>query len=138
MKTVRSISQQCIDDDTFEEGSHTVSSEPYFQDTAYKMPASREITVIDRKNRCLTTEVRSVINKNEFSLEGIVIAVDNESEGGYDANPLKTWKCDFRCKTLYTEDKQNIVELKNYFANGSVEEIRDLLQNLDHDCQHGH
>jgi len=30
------------------------------------------------------------------------------------------------------------VWFKNYFANGSVEEIRDLLQNLDHDCQHGH
>jgi len=30
------------------------------------------------------------------------------------------------------------MELKKYFANGLVEEIRDLLQNLDHDCQHGH
>jgi len=44
----------------------------------------------------------------------------------------------FRCKTFCTEDKQNIINLKDYFANGSVEEIRDLLQNLDHDCQHGH
>jgi len=118
MKTVRSIGQQCIDDDTFEEGSHTVSSEPYFQDTAYKMPASREITVIDRKNRCLATELRSVIDKNEFSLGGIVIAVDNhgkcyfKSEGGNGANPPKTWKCDFRCKTFCTEDKQNIKNSK--------------------------
>jgi len=70
------------------------------------MPVSREITVIDHKNRCVTTEVRSVIDKIEFSLEGIVIAVDNDgkcyfkSEGGYDANPLKTWKYDFRCKAL--------------------------------------
>jgi len=61
MKTVRSISQQCIDDDTLKDGLHTVSSEPYFLDTSYKMPASREITVIDHKNRCLKTEVRSVI-----------------------------------------------------------------------------
>jgi len=93
MKTMRSIGQQCTDDDTFEEGSHTVSSDSYFQD---KMPALREI-IIDRKNRCLSIELRSVIGKNEFSLEGIVIAMDNhgkcyfKSEGGNDANPLKTW-----------------------------------------------
>jgi len=144
MKSVRSISQQWIDDDTFEEGLHTVSSEPYFLDTSYKMTASREITVIDRKNRCLTTEARSVIDKNEFSLEGIIIAVDNDGkcyfklEGGKVANPPKTWKCDFRCKAFCNEDKQNIMELKNHFTNGLVEEIRDILQNLDHDCQHGH
>jgi len=59
------------------------------------MPASREITVIDCTNRYLTIEVRSVIDKNEFSLDGIVIAVDNDgkcyfkSEGGNVANPPK-------------------------------------------------
>jgi len=63
MKTVRSIGQLCIDDNSFQEGLHTVYSEPYFVDISYKMPASREITVIDRKNRCLTTEVTSVIEK---------------------------------------------------------------------------
>jgi len=69
LNTVRSIGQQCIDDDTFEEGSHTVPSEPYFQDTAYKMPASKEFIVIDRKNRCLATESRSVIGKMKFLLK---------------------------------------------------------------------
>jgi len=42
MKTVRSIGQQCINDDSFQEGLHTVSSEPYFFDTSYKVLALRE------------------------------------------------------------------------------------------------
>jgi len=44
-----------------------------------------------------------VINKNEFSFEGIVIAVDNDGkcyfklEVGNVTKPPKTWICDFRC-----------------------------------------
>jgi len=57
------------------------------------------------------------LKKNEFSFEGIVIAVDNDgkcyfkSEGENVVNPPKTWKCDFRCKAFSTEDKQNIIQL---------------------------
>ena len=53
------VSQQSLDDDTFEEGSHTVSSEPhtYFHDVAYKDLALEEVTIIDCKSRRLATEV---------------------------------------------------------------------------------
>jgi len=74
-----------------------VSSEPYFLDTSYKMPASREITVIDQINKCLATELRSVIDKMNFPLRELSFAVDNDgkchfkSEDGNDANPPKTW-----------------------------------------------
>ena len=76
MKAIRAISQQSLSDDVFEEGSHTVYSEPYFRDTLYKVPAVKEVTIIDRENRCLTTEVTS-LDKNEYSLEEITIAVDS-------------------------------------------------------------
>ena len=56
LKTVRLIGQQTFGEEAFEEGLHTVSSEPYFCDTSYKCPALKEVTVIDRENKCLVTE----------------------------------------------------------------------------------
>ena len=66
--------------DTFEDGSHSVSSEPYFRDTSYKNPAMKEVLVIDRKKKILKTEQRSVIDKNEYSLDRIAIAVDSDGK----------------------------------------------------------
>lgn len=42
------------------------------------MPALKDVTIVNRKNRCLTSEVRSVIDKKYF-LEGIVIAVNENA-----------------------------------------------------------
>ena len=78
LKTIRGISQQSITNDSFEEGSHTVSSEPYYHKTLYKFPTLREITIIDSENKCLANKMKSHIDKDEFSLEGIVIAVDSK------------------------------------------------------------
>ena len=41
LKTIRTISQQSFGVDAFEDGSHSVSSEPYFHDTSYKDPAMK-------------------------------------------------------------------------------------------------
>ena len=81
LTTVRSISQQTFSEEAFEEGSHTLSSEPYFHDTLYKSPALKEVTVIDCENKCLVTELRS-IDENEYSLDEIPITVDSDDECG--------------------------------------------------------
>ena len=39
LRIVRLIGQQTFSEEAFEEGLHTVSSEPYFRDTSYKCPA---------------------------------------------------------------------------------------------------
>ena len=49
LKIVRSIIQQTFSEEAFEEGSHTLSSEPYFSETSYKSPALKEVMVIDCK-----------------------------------------------------------------------------------------
>ena len=46
LRTVRLIGQQTFSEEAFEEGLHTVSSEPYFRDTSYKCPALKEVTVV--------------------------------------------------------------------------------------------
>ena len=53
LKTVRNIDQQMFSEETFEEGSHTISSEPYFRETSHKCLALKEVTVIDRKNKLI-------------------------------------------------------------------------------------
>ena len=142
LKTIRSINQQSISDDTFEEGSHTISSEPYFHDTAYKDPALEEVIIIDHKNRSLATEVKSFINENEYSLEGTVIAVDKNGKCYLELEDLqshsKTWKCNLTCKKFCGKHRQSMINLKSVFTDKSVEEVRDLLQNLDDGCEHGH
>ena len=52
LKVVRSVGQHTFSEEMFEEGSHTVSSEPYFWETSYKSPVLKEVTVIDWKKKC--------------------------------------------------------------------------------------
>lgn len=47
LKTIRGINQQSLNDDVYKEGSHTVSSEPYFRDTPYEVLALKEVTIMD-------------------------------------------------------------------------------------------
>ena len=115
LRTVRLIGQQTFSEEAFEEGLHTVSSEPYFRDTSYKCPALKEVTVVDRENKCLVTESRLSIDKNEYSLDEISIAVDDNGRCYLnldDDASSKTWKCDLTCRTLDSKDKQIIIDLK--------------------------
>ena len=119
LKTVRLIGQQTFSEEAFEEGLHTVSSEPYFRDTSYKCPALKEVTVIDRDNKCLVTESRLSIDENEYSLDGISIAVDDNGRCYLnldDDTSSKTWKCDLTCRALDSVDKQIIIDLKMNFV----------------------
>ena len=143
LKTIRNIGQQSINDNSFEEGLHTASSEPYYHDTSYKSPALREETIVDHKARLLRTKVRSHIGTNEYSLEGVVIAVDGDGKCHLNIEDreevsLNTWKCDLTCKRFGDHDKQSVIDLKKSFTEESVEEARSLLQNLDTECEHGH
>ena len=139
MKIIRVVGKQSIGDDTFEEGSHTISSEPHFHDTAYKDPALEMITIIDQR---LATKMKSHVGDNEYSLEEIVIAVDKNGKCymGLDEqqSSSKTWKCSLSCKKFCDKDRQNIMDFISIFENEPVEEVRDLLQNLDDGCEHGH
>jgi len=47
LSTIRGINRQVIDINTFEDGTHTSSSEPFFYDTAYKVSAAVNKTVVD-------------------------------------------------------------------------------------------
>ena len=98
LKTVQSISQQTFSKETFEEGSHTLSSEPYFRDTSYKSPALKEVRVIDCKNKCLVTELQS-IDENEYSLDEIPITVNSDGRCHLnvdDEKVSKIWRCDLK------------------------------------------
>ena len=48
----------------------------------------------------------------------------------------KTWKCSLTCKKFCVKDRQTVMNLKSVFTDESVEEVRDLLQNLDSGCEH--
>ena len=140
LKTIRNIDQQAFSEEAFEEGSHTISSEPYFCKTSYKCPALKEVTVIDRKSKCLVTELR-LPDKKKYSLDKIPIAVDSEGRcylNVDDEKPSITWKCNCTCRTFDTTDRQIIIDFKNQSCDDYKENVRDILQTLDEGCQHGH
>ena len=115
-RVVRIISQETFTEDTFEEGSHTVSSELYFRETGYKLPASVQITVIDHKKRCLINQLQS-ISTNEYSLGKISIAVNSDGRCYLnDEKPSKTWKCTLTCRTFDDKDRQIVTALKMNFV----------------------
>ena len=127
--------------DAFEDGSHSVSSEPYFRDTSYKNPAMKEVLVIDQTKKILKTEQRSVIDENEYSLDRIAIAVDSDGKCYLnldDEKSSKTWKCNLTYRTFCNEEIQSIMDLKNEFSDESVENAREFLQILDNGCEYGH
>ena len=100
----------------------------------------KEVTVIDRKKKCLVTELRS-IDENEYSLDEIPIAVDSDGRCHLnmdDEKGSKIWKCDLNCRTFDSEDRQIIIDLKNEFCDDSIENVRDVLQTVDDGCDHGH
>ena len=141
LRTIRTISQQSFSVDTFEDGLHSVSSEPYFRDTSYKDPAIKEVLVIDRTRKILKTEQRSVIDENEYSLDRIAIAVDSDGKCYLnldDKKSSKTWKCTITCKTLCNEEIQSIIDVKHEFSDECIENAREVLQLLDNGCEHGH
>ena len=124
--------------DAFEDGSHSVSSEPYSHDTSYKDPAMKEVLVID-KTKILKTEQRSVIDENEYSLDRIAVDSDGKCYLNLDdENYTKTWKCNLTCRTFRNEEIQSIMGLKNEFSDESIENAREVLQILDDGCEHGH
>ena len=90
LKVVRSVGQHTFSEEMFEEGSHTVSSEPYFWETSYKSPLLKEATVIDWK-KCLATELCLPNGEHEYLLNVIPIAVD----------------IDGRCYLTMDEEKQS-------------------------------
>ena len=142
LKVVKSINQHTFSEEAFEESSHTISSEPYFRETSYKSPIIKEeVTVIDWKKKCLVTESQSPNDEHKYLLDEIPIAVDND-ESSYlnwdDEKQTKSWKCDATCKTLSSENRKIIVDLKNDFSDDCMEDIRDVLDSLDEGCRHGH
>ena len=90
-----------------------------FCETSYKFPTLKEVTVIGKKNNCLVIELQLPIDKNEYSLDEISIAVDSDGKcylNVDDVKPFKTWKCDLTCRTFGSEDRQIIIDLKNEFC----------------------
>ena len=80
-------------------------------------------------------------DEHEYILDEIRIAVNIDGRCHLnmdDEKQTKSWKCNATCKTLNSEDRQIIVDLKNNFSDDCMEDIRDVLDSLDEGCQHGH
>ena len=89
----------------------------------------------------MVTESRLPNCEHEYLLDEIPIAVDIDGRCYFtmdDKKQIKSWKCNATCKTLSSEDRQIIIDLKNDFSDDCMENIRDVLESLDDGCQHGH
>ena len=103
----------------FEQGLHSKSSEPFYAETAYKVLAASEETVVDH--------VTIAVDENAV----YHLSLDDEVAEN------KGWPCSILCKKLTEQQKEALVQLKRHFDN-PVEMIRALLKHLDDGCQQTH
>ena len=146
LHSLRKISGIKLDnDDDLEIQLHSSASEPYYYETAYKFSVPEEVTIVDRVNKCLMTQLKSP-KANECPLYTTVIPVDETGrcvlaeEIGIsktsDDRP-KSWRCSEFCKQLTNEEINEILQIKLVFER-PLEEVRAFLQDLDCGCQHDH
>lgn len=119
LKAIRNIREQPLDDSMFEQGLHSKSSEPFYAETAYKVLAASEETVVD--------QVTIAIDENAVCH----LSLDDEVADN------KGWPCSILCKKLTEQQKKALVQLKKHFDN-PVEMTRALLEHLDDGCQQTH
>jgi len=145
LKAIRKIKAiEIASEDDVANGLHTCSSEPYFYDFAYKSSAPKEVTMVDRHNRCLITRPRDP-ESDECVLYDVVIPIDENGhcilsdscgdEKSIDGRP-KSWKCCDMCKSATSEEVAEILEIKQVFER-SLEDVRAFLEQIDSGCKHG-
>ena len=81
----------------FGEGVHSVSSEPYYYESAYDFDFEPGVMVADSCGQCYYKDMKYVSGKT----------------GG-------TWKCTAKCKELTQFEVDTVLEFKSYFENHCV------------------
>ena len=98
----------------FGEGVHSVSSEPYYYESAYDFDFEPGVMVADSCGQCYYKDMKYVSGKT----------------GG-------TWKCTAKCKELTQFEVDTVLEFKSYFEK-SLRDIMSLLSMCDDDCPYTH
>ena len=87
----------------FGEGVHSVSSEPYYYESAYDFDFEPGVMVADSCGQCYYKDMKYVSGKT----------------GG-------TWKCTAKCKALTQFEVDTVLEFKSYFEK-SLHDVMSLL-----------
>ena len=98
----------------FGEGMHSVSSEPYYYESAYDFDFQPGVMVADSCGQCYYKDMKYVSGKT----------------GG-------TWKCTAKCKALTQFEVDTVLEFKSYFEK-SLHDVMSLLSMCDDDCPYTH
>ena len=98
----------------FGEGVHSVSSEPYYYESAYDFDFEPGVMVADSCGQCYYKDMKYVSGKT----------------GG-------TWKCTAKCKALTQFEVDTVLEFKSYFEK-SLHDVMSLLSMCDDDCPYIH
>ena len=112
LKAVKKICELDIND--FGEGVHSVSSEPYYYESAYDFDFEPGVMVADSCGQCYYKDMKYVSGKT----------------GG-------TWKCTAKCKALTQFEVDTVLEFKSYFEK-SLHDVMSLLSMCDDDCPYIH
>ena len=124
LKTVRTVqSMQISGAEDFGEGCHTVSTEPYFYDAAYK-PVKRDYALpIDEYGKCVLAKE-------------IIAERTKTSKHNHKNQPIK-WVCTLECKIPSDDEVHAIVSLKESFDK-PIQEVRQALDGCDSGCPNQH
>ena len=146
--TIRSVKTVEISyKDDFGDTRHTVSTEPYFYDSAYQLVKRQQALPVDKQGKCVVAEITIVEknkhkeNKKASSSEGKPAASNNSNASNKKSkdkkNTMEIWPCTSECKAVTESEVQSIVSLRQSFDK-TIDQLRQDLYTCDDGCPNTH
>ena len=146
--TIRSVKTVEINNkDDFGDTRHTVSTEPYFYDSAYQLVKREQALPVDKQGKCVVAEITIVEknkhkeNKKASSSEGKPAASNNSNASNKKSkdkkNSMEIWPCTSEYKAVTESEVQCIVSLRQSFDK-TIDQLRHDLYTCDDGCPNTH
>ena len=133
--------------DDFGDTHHTVSTEPYFYDSAYQLVKRQQALPVDKQVKCVVVEITVVEknknkeNKKASSSKGKPAASNNSNASNKKSkdkqNTMELWPCTSECKAVTESEVQSIVSLRQSFDK-TIDQLRQDLYTCDDGCCNTH
>ena len=137
LKSIRHIkSIQIKRRDDFGKGCHSMSTEPYFFDSAYQLVKRATAIPINEDGHCIIA--KEILSDEEGKeVKAAAKTAEEAKEAKAAARKKKKWECSSQCKLVTNTEVDCIVSMKAAFEM-PLEIVRSMLGSCDEGCPNGH
>ena len=137
LKSIRHIKSTHIKRrEDFGKGCHSMSTEPYFFDSAYQLIKRGAAIPIDEDGHCIIA--KEIISDEEGKeAKAAAKTAEEAREAKEVARKKKKWECSSQCKIVTNTEVDCIVSMKAAFEM-PLQIVRSMLASCDEGCPNGH